>query len=410
MHNNIVNICFRTAFSIYSIILKLANRYKSKRIFPGNEPVEILITGTFSSDNWIISLLRPLALSSRCGCIRIVSIVPVPIIEKVEPVYPHKLLIKLTGDTAARLITFFWIGICTRPHIIGGLHLLLNGLTAILLAKLTGSRSLYNCCGGPTECMGGGFASNTRLFCKLNGPDLIIEQFLLEAINAADLVVTRGKVAVNYFLEHGISTRINIIPGGMDGDLFSPSNDPSEYDLIFIGRLVPMKRIDIFLQIVKKLHAGQPSIKAIILGDGPLRNSLETMADDLGLKGVVHFAGHQNNVAYWLRKAKIFVLTSESEGLSQSMIQAMLCGLPAVVSHVGEAGELVQDGINGFLIHKLDVDIFVNKIFQLLCDKVMLTNFSQAARRSAERCDMFKIALKWDEVLDKFTFNEGPNY
>jgi glycosyltransferase involved in cell wall biosynthesis len=83
------------------------------------------------------------------------------------------------------------------------------------------------------------------------------------------------------------------------------------------------------------------------------------------------------------------------------MIQAMLCGLPAVVSHVGEAEELVVNSVNGFLVRDLNVDVFVKAIIKLLDDHAMLSNFSKAARKSAERCDVHYLARKWDEILNE---------
>lgn len=398
---NIIHLFLRVTLWIYICIIRISQKKISQKPFPKKGPVEILITGTFSSDNWIIALLHPIALSSRCGRIRMVAVTPVPIIKKVEAIYPPKLLMTLIGKTPARLVTFLWVGYFTRPDIVGGLHLLLNGLTAIMLAKLTGAISLYNCCGGPAECIGGGAISNTPLFCKLHSPDPYIEHFLLEAIRAADIIITRGNSAINFFKDHNIKSRIHIIPGGMDSNIFFPKKKKLDYDLIIIGRLTQVKRIELFLQIINKLHTYQPNLKAVILGDGPLKKSLENQARELNILDIVHFAGHQKNVADWLQQSKLFILTSESEGLSQAMIQAMMCGLPVVVSHVGEAEELVQDGVNGFLIRDLDIDAFVKAIILILENQTMLNDFSKAARKSSEICDIYYLAQKWDNIFNE---------
>ncbi len=401
--DHLVHLCFHVIFWLYIYIIRLARQFSPQKPLPDHGPIEILLTGTFFSDNWIISLLGPLALSTRCGRIRMVSTTPVPDIEKVEPIYPPKLLIKIIGRSPARLATFFWVGFHTRPHIIGGLHLLINGLTAIFIAKLMGVKALYSCCGGPTECEGGGYNSENHLFCKLRGPDQFIERRLLDAISMADLVITRGNRAIQFFQEHGVATQFHVVPGGMDGNKFSPSEMPAENDLIIVGNLVPRKRVDLFVEIVSKVHTIRPDLRAVILGDGPLRPSLESQVEKLALQNVVYFAGYQTNVAEWLQRAKIFVLTSEAEGLSQAMIQAMLCGLPAVVSHVGEAEELVQDGVNGFLIRDSDITAFVKNILALLGKRTMLTAFSKAARQSAERCEVHYLAQKWDGILNELS-------
>lgn len=397
--NFLIHVCFRAALGFYIFVLKLACRLRPRRPLPKGEPVDILMTGTFLSDNWIRSLLLPLALSNRCARIRFVSSKQLPLMPKVEPIYPSRLLERLMGRTPARLATFFWVGVHTSPHIVGGLHLLLNGLVAILLARLTGATALYNCCGGPWECEGGGYKSENRLFCKLGSPDLVVERFLLSAISASNLVITRGNLAIRFFLGHGVKTRFYVVTGGMDSRKFYPSNTPAEYDIITVGNLVPRKRVDLFLKIISKVAIFLPNIRAVVLGDGALLESLKSYAQELNILHIVKFAGHQNDVASWLQKAKIFLLPSESEGLSQAMIQAMLCGLPAVVSHVGEAEDLVKNGVNGFMVRERDVDVFVEPIIRLLEDQAMLFNFGKAARKSAERCDIHHLARKWDEIL-----------
>jgi glycosyltransferase involved in cell wall biosynthesis len=269
-------------------------------------------------------------------------------------------------------------------------------------------KALYSCCGGPAECEGGGINGENHLFSKLRKPDPIIEQYLLNAVSMADLVITRGNLAIQFFQQHGVTTRFHVVPGGMDGNKFAPSEVPANNDLIIVGNLIPRKRVDIFLEIVSKIHAIRPDIRAVILGDGPLRQSLESQVEKLALQGIVYFAGYQNNVAEWLQRTKIFVLTSEAEGLSQAMIQAMLCGLPAVVSRVGEAAELVQDGVNGFLIQDLNTDAYAQPILQLLEDPAMLRSFSKAARQSAERCDVHYLARKWDGILNELSRVRTP--
>lgn len=395
-----VHFIFRAMLWCYIVIVRLARRLVPQRPFPESGPLEILLTGTFFSNNWITSLLRPLALSARCGRIRMVSSTPVPSIEKVEQVYPPELLSKIIGRSPARLATFFWLGFRTRPHLIVGLHLLVNGLSAILLAKFTGAKGLYSCCGGPTECEGGGYNSENHLFGKLRGPDLVIEHLLLQAVEAADLVITRGNLVIRFFQEHGVATQFHVVPGGMDGNTFSPSDEPAEYDLIVVGNLIPRKRVDLFLEIVNMVRAAHPGLRAVVLGDGPLRESLEAQAHALNVHDCVHFAGHQQQVDVWLKRARIFILTSEAEGLSQAMIQAMLCGLPAVVSLVGEAEELVEDGVNGFLVRDMNAEAFAEAVTRLLENQAMLSSFAKAARQSAEKCDVHHLALRWDGILN----------
>ena len=113
----------------------------------------------------------------------------------------------------------------------------------------------------------------------------------------------------------------------------------------------------------------------------------------------VSFAGHQDVIENWLRKSKVFALTSDSEGLSLSMMEAMMCGLPAVVSDIGDLGDLVEDGVNGYLVPRCSPDLFANRIIELLTGSQKLTAFSKAARQSALQYETQATTQHWDSII-----------
>jgi glycosyltransferase involved in cell wall biosynthesis len=91
-----------------------------------------------------------------------------------------------------------------------------------------------------------------------------------------------------------------------------------------------------------------------MVGDGPLRNDLESLATALGVRDRVDFVGIQNNVADWLAAADVFALTSVSEASSLTLLEAMATGLPVVVTAVGGNPEIVRDGIDGLHVPRGD--------------------------------------------------------
>lgn len=157
--------------------------------------------------------------------------------------------------------------------------------------------------------------------------------------------------------------------------------------------------MDILLQIVAKLKPEHLAIKALIVGDGPDREEMEQMAASLGISENIDFVGWQTEVGNWYRQARVFILTSDSEGLSQSMIQAMMTGLPAVVSDVGDLSELVENDRNGFLIQNQDIDAYASAISGLLDDPDKLAAFGTAAKVVADQCEVGEVAKKWDRVF-----------
>lgn len=389
----------RVMMTGYALLMCGAKLVGPEKRHLGDGYREILLTGTFYSDNWIVSHLRPLALSRHCAHIRVVCTQPIPPIEKVEVIFPPQWLVRLMGTVLARLVTFIWSGLRLRPHLVGGFHLLFNGLAAAFLGRLTGARSMYFCVGGPAEVRGGGFATENRLFERLKAPDSAIERQLLRAVGNFDLVITMGTRAVQFFHDHGVNTMFHVVSGGLDASHYIPATNPASVDLIFVGRLVPIKRIDLFLQTIKQLRDKALQVSAVVTGDGQLRESLEKLAKDLGIKQNVRFVGHQRDIAAWLRCAKIFVLTSDSEGLSLALIEAMLCGLPAVVPCVGDLGDLVEHGVNGYLVTEHSPEAFATRIAELLTDSQRLAQFSHAARRSAKRYELGACIERWNNIL-----------
>ena len=366
---------------------------------PTGEGTDVLLTGTFYADNWVAAHLAPLAASRRCRRVRVVAAYRGPAIDKVEWVQPFRWLLPILGGTGARLVTFAVQALVTRPHVIGGFHLLLNGLVALPLARLVGARSIYFCGGGPTEVLDGGVWGQNRLFTLMETPDAVVERRLLRAVARFDLVITMGRRAVQFFRARGVDTSFHVVSGGMDAARFAPSAEPTRADFILVARLSAVKRVDLFLEAVHRVVRVRPQTTAIVVGDGPLLEEMRHLAGELGLADRVSFVGHQPDVEAWLKQARVFVLTSDSEGLSLALMEAMLCGLPAVVSDVGDLPELVEDGVNGFLVGERTPEAFAGPLLALLERPERLASFAANARRDALRYSVERTARRWDEIL-----------
>ncbi len=392
----------RMAVSTYLIVLRLATWLgRQPRAAAPGEGQEILLTGQFHADNWATAHLRPLAAAENCAHVTVVATYPVPPLPKVTLVRPPRWLQWVLGSAGARLATLTWLALRDRPHIVGGFHLLLNGLAAAVVARLCGARALYFCVGGPAEVLGGGIQSENRLFGRLKAGDPVIEGRLIRAVAAFDLVVTMGSRAVRFFQSRGIRTRFHVVSGGIDVAEFRPGPDDAEptNDLILVGRLAEIKRIDVFLRALQRVAQRIPTVSALIVGEGEKRLELGRLAQQLGLADYVTFAGHRRDVAALLRRSRIFVLTSDSEGLALSLMEAMSCGLPAVVSDVGDLADLVAPGVNGYLVPPGAPDQFADAIVALLSRRETWARFSQAAYAAARRHESAAVARQWDEIL-----------
>jgi hypothetical protein len=391
---------FARQFTWLSVVtLHCARLIGRKRRPISSEGCKIMLTGRFDSDNWILAHIGPLAASRDCSHLWMVSTSSVPQLPKVTAIYPPKWLMRAVGATPARLLTFLWAAIRKHPHIVGGFHLTFNGIAAIIVGRLAGARSMYFCVGGPPEVRDGGVHADDHAFAKMEVADAVVERRLLKIVSQCDKVITMGTRAETFFRNKRVEADIHVISGGIDSQRFQPNGDIPSVDLILTGRLVHIKRIDVFLRAIKGVVSRNPDISVAIVGDGKLRSELQSLSVSLGIDANVAFVGRQENVEVWLRSSRIFVLTSDSEGLSLSLMEAMMCGLPAVVSDVGDLGDLVEDGVNGYLVPRRSPELFAERLVELLSNEQKLRSFSQAAHRSAMRYETRATIQRWDCIL-----------
>jgi glycosyltransferase involved in cell wall biosynthesis len=273
-----------------------------------------------------------------------------------------------------------------------------NGLLVALLGRLLNINTIYICGGGPREVLGGGYSTESRIFNKIQRPDKFLEARLIQATKNFDLIVTMGKDAAEFFKSKGIKNQIEIIPGGFDDSVYTPigESQTKEYDLILVGRLSEIKRVDRFLEAIQICAKKGICYRAAIVGGGPDKTELVTYAETLEINTHVTFVGWSDDVSSWLQRSRVFVLTSDSEGLSQALIQAMMCGLPAVVSDVGDLGDLV-DRHNGRLVNPLTAQNFAY-CFQQILD----TSYEKFASNALESSKLYRtseVILQWDRIL-----------
>ena len=395
----LIHACIRGGLFVYHAALRLA-----RSIGRPTRPLDaggshILLTGTFHSDAWVEHHLRPLARSGGCQRVTMVASSPMPPIDNVTVIVPPRWVLALLGSAGARLLVFALVAVRDRPQFVGGFHLLFNGLAAAIVAPLVGARSMYFCVGGPAEVQGGGILAENRLFNVLRTPDAAIEGSLIRALQSFDLIITMGNGAKSFLRARAVAAEIHVIPGGLDLTQYRPSDLPPSTDIIFVGRLAAIKRLQLLLEAIAAVRARIGNVSAMIVGDGPLRRTLEETSRNLGLSETVTFTGQRDDVRDLLSRAGVFVLTSQSEGVSLSLMEALACGVPAVVARVGDLEDVLADGTNGFLVDNPTAAAIAERLIALLSDERLRQQFAGAARRSAEHYAVNAIARRWDAVL-----------
>ena len=188
-------------------------------------------------------------------------------------------------------------------------------------------------------------------------------QFLAQ-IRLADRIVVVSRELEDMLQQLGAPvSRVVRVPNTIDTRQFDPSTTeaksatreclalPQDQTIfLYTGRLAPLKGVGILLSAWALLprHIRRQAL-LVLVGDGPEQERLSQQAASLGIAGSVRFVGMQTDVRDYYWAADIFVLASETEGLSNTLLEAMACGLPVVVSNVGGATDVVENGINGLL-------------------------------------------------------------
>jgi glycosyltransferase involved in cell wall biosynthesis len=153
---------------------------------------------------------------------------------------------------------------------------------------------------------------------------------------------------------------------------------------VLVGRLVWAKGFDDFISAFSILVGRFENIKAVIVGDGGLRNDIDGQIDKLGLKNFVLLLGHQERsvVLQILKSADMFVMPSRSEGIPYALLEAAALGLPIVATNCGGIPEVVTDGKSALLVPVGDVSSLANAIISLGSDSALARNLGDSARKN----------------------------
>ncbi|MFH1752816.1 MAG: glycosyltransferase, partial [Candidatus Omnitrophota bacterium] len=166
-----------------------------------------------------------------------------------------------------------------------------------------------------------------------------------------------------------------------------------------VGRLVPQKRFDLFLEALSRASFERKGLVAIIVGDGPERENLVSQRNKLGLSGSVKFLGLINDMGDIYKTMDLLAVSSDREGLSISMLEAMSLGVPIVATDVGGNSECVIDGVTGMIVPPNDSHRLGQAIVQMAGDVQKLKEMGDAAERLfQERFTVDKMVRRHEEI------------
>ena len=218
-----------------------------------------------------------------------------------------------------------------------------------------------------------------------------LDHFTFRWTDAVIAVSDKGREALLQELPAGVpEAKVKLIYNGVDLERFRPRSegevpDSSVLTIGMVAQLAETKGWDDFLKVVAGLVAKGHSIRAVACGEGPEREKLERMRNDLGLEGIVEFYGLRRDTPEVLREFDLFLFPSRREGLSVAILEAMATGLPVVATDVGATREQVTDGWNGYICTPGDVDTMIEKTDRILKSPEIRTEMGAHSRERAEK-------------------------
>lgn len=210
--------------------------------------------------------------------------------------------------------------------------------------------------------------------------------------------------------------RIDVIYNGVNPDKFHGADRPAirrelgvrDSDIVIgsVGRLAPVKNYGLLLQAVPGLLVSH-DVTVMFVGDGPERPILEALADSLQIRQRVRFLGHRNDVRDLLAAMDIFVLPSHSEGMSNTLLEAMAASVPVVASAVGGNTEIVRDQQDGLIFPAGNLER-LRVCLALLCnDSAYRQHLGQSGyARVVQAFSIQAMIARYEELYNR-TFEES---
>jgi len=212
------------------------------------------------------------------------------------------------------------------------------------------------------------------------------------------------------------SSKISVIPPGVDLDLFHPINiqearrkihmQEDVRTILYVGRIERLKGLDMLLKALSQIQH-KDTFLYVIGGTNNTEevNRLKKICIDLNLNEKVHFIGSisRAQLKYYYNSADLYVLPSYYESFGLSVLEAAACGKPTIASKVGGLPSIIRDNETGFLLEQRSLGSLIKKIEILLNDKELSDTMGRAARKQAEKLNWGIAVNQLKNLFDKLT-------
>lgn len=213
------------------------------------------------------------------------------------------------------------------------------------------------------------------------------------AYRFADVVVCQTKYAIDAF-PGGIRRKSVVIPNPVDVEGLRPYEGVREKKIVAVGRLEPQKNHKLLLRAFAQFFKTHPEYTVELYGKGELEIELKSLAQTLGIEKNVRFHGFSGEVKKEINNAAMYVLSSDYEGISNSMLEALALGIPVISTDcpIGGSGMHIENGINGLLVPVGEIQPMADAMSRIADDREFSARISREGCKLRERSRIGQIA------------------
>jgi len=225
------------------------------------------------------------------------------------------------------------------------------------------------------------------------------------AYAAADAILAVSEQVADHLrsFDDGLANKIHIVPNGVDPSKFFRDREPRDtpFTIGFVGTLKPWHGVDLLLRAFARVHGAHSDVRLLIVGDGPERETLESMVRDLGLHSAVEFTGAVDPADVPQHLARMDVAVAPYPDLSDfyfsplKMYEYMAAECAIVASAIGQITDVLEDGENALLYPPGDIDALAQAIERLRGDAPLRRRLTAAARHAVLE------SHTWDAVAQR---------
>lgn len=208
-------------------------------------------------------------------------------------------------------------------------------------------------------------------------------------------------VRIKDFYSAKLQSRTTIIPNPVTDKVFSLTPTLKQKRIIAVGRLAYQKNYPMMFRAFAKVHHDFPDWQLVVYGNGPQKEEIRGVIERLGMEGHIILAGKSDHVVEEMNKSSLFVMSSDYEGMSNALLEAVCVGLPVLSTDVSGAKDLITEGVNGYIVPVGNERALTLALSSMLSSPEKMDEMGRQSKALAPRFREEQIVGQWEELIKK---------